>query len=185
MQKTDTNTVQLGSKLADPIQWSQAYQALESAAPLHRLNLVIIDFFLLKSWYQLDEDHRHAYYLDIITTNKIHRNNLDSIHQILLLPTGAKIPMKPVLFSPYCAEEGELLHMILFDYDNNVALIFGHGAPFETNLYASWEEWNGPTFWTTIADLFGWEVRQNPKVIQPNWAKVNLFVFLVFIILKL
>lgn len=169
------------SKLGDPMLWSYAYEHIQTAAPVHRLHGDIVDFFLLKSWYGTvqDESGSNAYYLDMMTVKKIDQSNLEnSICQILLLPEGTGIPMKPVLFSPDFVQGSELLNMILFDYNKNVVLVFGHDTPFETDMHASWDEWEGPNLWKAIADLFGWEIGQKIKVIQPNWAKVKCFILL-------
>lgn len=157
--------------------WSDAYEHIKTATPGHRLHPEIVDLFLLKLWYGLVEgqNNRHAYYFNMITARKIHDHVLeDSIHATLLLQPGTGIPMKPVLFSPDYIGGSMELTMALFDYNNNVALIFGHGGPYETVMHASWEEWEGSVFWKAFANLFGWETRENIKIIQPNWIKVSV-----------
>jgi hypothetical protein len=117
----------------------------------------------------------HAYYLDMMTAKKIYQGNLDdSIHQILLLPEGTRIPTKPVLFSPDFIGGSKTLNMVLFDYAKNVVLVFGYYAPLENDIYASWDEWEGKKFWKAIADRLGWEVEPKPKIIRPNWTRVSL-----------
>jgi hypothetical protein len=160
--------------------WSYAYENLKTATPLHRLKSEIVDLFLFKSWLVQDKNNRHAYYIDMSTLQKIYNHNLkNSIHQILFVPPGSRIPTKPVLFSPTNMQKGSMqFKMVLFDYSANVVLILSKSRLYKTNMYASWEDWDGLKFWKDFAHLFGWDVGQKPKVIEPNWTKVKCFLFL-------
>jgi hypothetical protein len=180
--------------LGDPFLWCPAYEHLETSKYGHQLKLGVVDYYLLHQWYQRVKGRqgevvaRQVHYLDAATLMGIREGTLhDPIQTLLILPADEPISKLPILFL-HTNPTGCFL--VFFNYAKQEALVFRQyprsGRPSETNMYGSWDDWGGNNIWETIANTLGWEIDQTPpKIIEPNWSYVRLYLYYGFLQAKL
>lgn len=174
------------SKLGDPFLWCPAYEHLETAKHEHQFNPQVIDYYLLQEWYQRVKGRqgevipRKVHYLDAATLMAIREGTLrDLIQTLLILPADEPISKLPILFLHIVPGTGP--YLVLLNYVKQEAFVFQQhprsAGPSETNMYGSWDDWGGNDIWKMISNTLGWKIDQaQPKIIEPNWSHVRLFI---------
>ena len=173
------------SKLGNPFLWCPAYKHLETTKHGHQLSPEVVEYYLLQEWYQRIKGRQDealackVHYLDSATLKNIQEGTIcDPIQTLLILQVDEPISKLPVLFLHIVSGTGPCL--ILFNYFKQEVFVFRSYprsiGPSETNMYGSWDDWEGDDLWKTISNALGWTIDQaDPKIIEPNWSHVGLF----------
>ena len=167
-------------KLADPSQWKNVTEALQTLKPGEKLDGCCMEFYMLWFMMQRLSSNKMWYVhmqtaLECIRGLKINQEVIDDFRSSMDITIPA--PQKPIIM---ICPHADHYFVVVLDYQTsslyvlgrNIAINLGRSFGDASDLH----EWNALNIWSQMPLLFGWDEdlgSSEPSVIQMvNWRQV-------------